>query len=70
MLSQIAGISMFSMQGIKIPNYIAKEIDSANKGSFFLRTICNQIIITAPFFWYRGKSVRPKCEGDLGIRKI
>lgn len=36
-------IPLFTMQGIKIPNYIAKEIDSSKRD--LTRTILNLIIV-------------------------
>lgn len=57
------------MQGIKIPNYATKEIDSANK-FFSGRTIYNLIMVKLSLSDIIGENCRPKWEGGLGIGKL
>lgn len=58
------------MQDIKIPNYIAKDIDNANMNFFWKNNIDfdNGQASIHQISWE--KICSPECEMGLGIRKI
>lgn len=60
---------MYNMSGIKMSNYIAKELDIANRKFFWTNNLnyAQNISGTSSVAW--NKICRPKCEGGLDIRK-
>lgn len=65
----MAGISLYTMQGIKISNYIAKEMDKVNRVFFWQNNMDSNDRLGAIPLVSWDKICRPKCEGGLGIRK-
>lgn len=63
----LTGIPLFPMQGIKIPNCIAQEVDSVNRNFLLNNNLDSdngQGLIPLILL---DKMCRPKCEGELGI---
>lgn len=58
------------MQGIRIPNYIAKAIDKKNKDSFLENNMDSDNNHGSLSLVSWDKICKPKCEGGLGIRKF
>lgn len=58
------------MQGIKIPTYMAKEIDCANNNFFWKNNLDSDNWESSIPLISWDKICRLKCEGGLGIQKV
>lgn len=67
--ANLAVIPLFIMRGVKIRNYIAKEINKANINFFWKYNLDHDTYngLVPSISW--DKICRPKCEVGLGIRK-
>lgn len=67
--SNLVGIPQFTMQGIKISNFIAKKW-IRKTGIFSSRVTWTQATIMPIAPGFLDRVCRPKCKGGVGIRKF
>lgn len=65
----LAGIILFTMQGVKIPNYIATEIDRANMYFFWKNNLDPDTRVSPIPLISWDRICRPKRAKSLGVRK-
>lgn len=68
--SNLTGSPLFTMQRIKIPNYVAKEMDKMNKDFFWQNNMDSNNNHGSLQLVSWDKVCQPKCEGVLGIREV
>lgn len=68
--SNLTGVSSFVIQGVKIPIYITKDLDNINRNFFWNNNMGPNNPHGALSLISWDKICRPKCEGDLRIRKV
>lgn len=68
--SNLSGVPLYTMLGIKILNYIANEVDNANRKLVRSNNLDSDHIQSKTPIIAWDKISRPKCEGGLGITTI